>query len=106
MMSMDITKTQEGAKVLYVLQGPLDTSTAQVLEDAVKPGMSESAPPDLVLDMENVPYVSSAGLRVILTLHKKAEKLGAKLELRNPGKMAMELFSMTNFVQFLNITRK
>ncbi len=102
---MKITKIQEGAKAVYVLEGPLDTNTAQEFEDTVKPAVNENAP-DFVLDMENVPYVSSAGLRVILTLHKKAEKEGIQMELRNPGKMAMELFSMTDFVQFLNITRQ
>ncbi len=98
---MTITARQEGAKAVYVLEGPLDTNTAQEVENTVKPGISEAA--HVVLDMEHVPYVSSAGLRVILTLHKKAEKLGAKLALRSPNCMAMELFSMTNFDQFLNI---
>ncbi len=100
---MQIVKELLENKVLYRLDGAVDTNTAQLVEDAIKPYM-ETGPTTVVVDLTGVPYISSAGLRVILVLYKTAVKAGRHLEIHGPNAMAMELFQMTNFTDFLTIT--
>ncbi len=100
---MQIDKELLEDKVLYKLEGEMDTNTAQLVEDAIKPHM-ETGPSTVVVDLTKVPYISSAGLRVILVLYKVAVKTGRQLVIHNPNAMSMELFQMTNFTDFLTIT--
>ena len=82
------------------LEGRLDTLSSPELDTFLKkyyPVISE-----LILDLEKLDYVSSSGLRVILTAHKKMEDHG-KLLIRNVNKLVKEVFSVTGFSGILNI---
>ena len=80
--------------------GRLDTTTAPELEKAINSEGDELK--DLVLDFEGVDYISSAGLRVLLTAQKKMNAQG-HMELRGVSEAVMDIFEMTGFAEILVI---
>ena len=64
---MKINKKQDGSKLVIALEGRLDTTTAPELEKELKTCLDGVT--DLTLDMANLDYISSAGLRVLLSAH-------------------------------------
>ncbi len=99
-MSLKIEKNFTNRKLTIIISGRLDTITAPELENEL---MKDSLNFDsLVIDMKNLAYISSAGLRVILKLHKELVKKGG-LKLINVKDEVREVFEITGFVDFLNI---
>jgi len=96
---MTIAKTRAGTSLTVSLEGRLDTSTAPQLEAELKEldGVAE-----LVLDMDELVYLSSAGLRAILTLQKRMSRQG-KMIVRHVCGEIMEVFEMTGFADILTI---
>ena len=82
------------------LEGRLDTLSAPELDTFLQKYYAVIS--ELILDMDKLDYVSSSGLRVILTAHKKMEDHG-KLLIRNTNKLVKEVFSVTGFSDILNI---
>lgn len=82
------------------IEGRLDTTTAGQLESAISSLPSEVLA--LVLDLEKLEYVSSAGLRVILSAQKKMSKLGG-MKLTSVCEAVMEVFEITGFADILTI---
>lgn len=97
-MNINIEKTN-GA-VLMALEGRLDTTTAPDLEKAIND--EGEALKSLVLDFGGVDYISSAGLRVLLTAQKKMNIQGS-MELANVSEAVMDIFEMTGFADILVI---
>jgi len=87
-------------KAKLALDGRLDTTTAPVLEAAVNELPAEIT--ELVLDMEKVAYISSAGLRVLLAAQKLMNKKGT-MTLTGVCEEVMEVFEMTGFADILTI---
>jgi len=87
-------------KAKLALDGRLDTTTAPVLEAAVNELPAEIT--ELVLDMEKVAYISSAGLRVLLAAQKLMNKKGTMV-LTGVCEEVMEVFEMTGFADILTI---
>ena len=97
---LNINSAEEGTCLTFMLEGKVDTSTAPELEKRIE---SEAADADsVVLDMENLKYISSAGLRILLSLHKKMAKKGG-LTLKNVNETIMEIFDFTGFADILTI---
>ena len=97
---MTINKKVEGTKLNLALEGRLDTMTAHQLEAEFKQsidGMTE-----LVLDFAALEYISSAGLRVLLSAQKVMNKQG-KMIIRNVNDTVMEVFDITGFADILTI---
>ena len=97
---MTIEKKINGETVTLVVSGRLDTQTAPELEnelDAVLSGLKE-----LVFDMTDLEYVSSAGLRVILKAQKAMNAQGS-MKLTGVNDSIMEVFDITGFLDILNI---
>lgn len=96
---MIIAKTRAGTSLTVSLGGRLDTSTAPQLEAELKEldGVAE-----LVLDMDKLVYLSSAGLRAILTLQKRMSRQGRMIVRHVCGEI-MEVFEMTGFADILTI---
>lgn len=97
---MTINETRNGETIIIELGGRLDANTAPELEKAI-----EGIPADvkeLVIDMEQLEYISSAGLRVILAAHKKMIKVGSML-VRKICDEIMEILDMTGFTDILSI---
>ena len=98
MLNINILK--DGEKAVYVLEGRLDTSTAPQLEEAVNGNISELK--DISFDFANLEYISSAGLRVLLSTQKTMNKQG-KMVIKNVSEEVMEIFDDTGFSDLLTI---
>ena len=98
-MSLNIEKKFSDVNTI-VLSGRLDTVTAPQLEAELEKILSDSDA--LVLDMANLEYISSAGLRVILKAQKAMNTKGT-MKLIHVGASIMEVFDITGFSDFLNI---
>ena len=97
---MTISKHQNGTNLEIALEGRLDTLTAPELEAALKQSMSGIE--SLTLDFEKLDYISSAGLRVLLSAHKAmVGKDGMKVVHAN--EIVKEVFEVTGFDSILVI---
>lgn len=97
---MTINKTTEGTTLIFALEGRLDTTTAPELEAALK-GSLEGVT-SLILDLEKLAYLSSAGLRVILGAQKQMNRQGTMV-VRHANDTIMEVFEVTGFTDILTI---
>ncbi|WP_414469033.1 STAS domain-containing protein [Methanobacterium sp. ACI-7] len=97
---MDINKTLEEEKLIIRLKGRLDTATAPKLEQELKNDLTGIE--ELVLDFKDLQYISSAGLRVVLSTQKTMNKQG-NMVITNVNDLIMEVFETTGFVNILTI---
>lgn len=97
---MTINKDLNGTELTLALEGRLDTSTAPDLEAAINSNLEGVT--KLVLDFYRVEYISSAGLRVLLSARKTMASKGEML-IRNISDEVMEIFDITGFVDILTI---
>lgn len=97
---MNINKTENGTEQIVALEGRLDTTTAPKLEEEFQNGLEGVQ--KLIIDMKELAYLSSAGLRVILAVQKRMNKQG-ELLIRNVNDMIMEVFEVTGFADILTI---
>ena len=97
-MTMEIKKNAETAVI--AVTGRLDTTTAPALEKAINADIGEAR--HLTLDLKGVQYISSAGLRVLLSAQKKMQKIGS-MKVTNVCDAVMEVFEMTGFADILVI---
>lgn len=97
---MNINIKKENGITVLEISGRLDTTTAPELEKAIND--EGEALKNLVLDFKGVEYISSAGLRVLLTAQKKMNAQG-HMELTNVSEAVMDIFEMTGFADILEI---
>ena len=98
---LDITKTTEGNTVTLQLSGRIDTDTAALLDDEI------AAMPDmitnLVMDMDDLEYVASSRLRVLLMASKTIRTRGGDCTMVNVPDLIMEVFEMTGLDEVFTI---
>ncbi len=97
---MNITKMLNEGTLTVSLEGRLDTTTAPNLEDELNNSISGIS--ELILDFQGLEYISSAGLRVLLTSQKQMNKQG-KMIIKNACADIMEVFEITGFCDILTI---
>ena len=97
---MNITKKQEGTTLTLALEGRLDTVTSPQLESELRTAVNGVT--ELIFDLTGLEYISSAGLRVLLSAQKVMNKQG-KMAIRSVKPEIMEIFDVTGFVDILNI---
>lgn len=97
---MEIIKEKNEENLVVKLVGRLDTNTAPELTESLKEDLDNVKA--LVFDMSDLIYVSSAGLRVILSTQKIMNKQGS-MKLINVQDIVMEIFEATGFVDILTI---
>lgn len=97
---MEIVKKREGNRWEIALEGRLDTTTAPQLEAELKEGISGVE--ELAMNFADLAYISSAGLRVILSAQKIMNRQGSMV-VRNVNEDVMEVFEVTGFIDILNI---
>ena len=97
---MTINKTQDGTNLTVKISGRLDTTTAPQLETELKNSLDGIE--NLGFDFSELEYVSSAGLRVLLSAQKIMNKQGSMV-IRNVGEAIMEIFEVTGFSDILTI---
>ena len=98
---MTVTTDIENKKMTAAIDGRLDASTSPELESKLKDipaGITE-----LNLDLKDTEYVSSAGLRIILSLHKRMTKSSGILYISNVNESVKEIFDITGFSDILDI---
>ena len=97
---MNILKTQDGTALTVAIEGRLDTVTAPQLEGELRNAVTGIS--ELIFDLGALDYVSSAGLRVLLSAQKVMNKQG-RMIVRNAKPEIMEIFEVTGFTDILNI---
>lgn len=97
---MEMVKTQNGGDLNIALKGRLDTTTAPQLETELRTALTDVK--ELVFDLKELAYISSAGLRVLLSAQKVMNRQGNMI-IRNASPEIMEIFEVTGFVDILNI---
>ena len=97
---MKIKKSQNDSRLIIALEGRLDTLTAPQLEAELNASLDVIS--ELEFDFKDLEYISSAGLRVLLSAHKAmAKKDGMKVV--NVREEVMEVFELTGFSDILTI---
>ncbi len=97
---LNIIKTKEADTLNVKLEGRLDTTTAPELEAELKADLGETKA--LVMDFEKLEYISSAGLRVLLSAQKVMNKQG-EMKIIHVNDIINEIFEVTGFSDILNI---
>ena len=97
-MNIDVSKN--GTSLLITVSGRIDPTTAPEFEKAVMGNLDGVK--DFVLDLKDVPYTSSAGLRTLLLAQKKMMKQGS-MTLKNVQKSVLEVLKVTGYIKFLKI---
>ena len=101
-MAMDIILEQNGSELTIRLKGRLDNSTSPQLSETVASSLSGIT--SLIFDFTDLAYVSSAGLRVLLTAQKTMKKQG-KMVVRHPSEDVIDIFEITGFNNILTIEK-
>ena len=97
-MTIEIKRTAE--ETVIELVGRLDTTTAPALDKTINDDIADTK--NLVLNLKGLEYISSAGLRVLLSAQKKMQKLGS-MKVTGVCEEVMEVFAMTGFADILTI---
>ncbi len=97
---LNIAKTIDNGKAAFSLEGRLDTVTAPELEKELKESLEGVS--ELTLDFDKLEYISSAGLRVLLSAQKTMNKQG-EMKIQNVNETIMEIFEVTGFADILTI---
>ena len=97
-MTIEIKRNAE--ETIIELVGRLDTTTAPALDKTISDDIGDTK--NLVLDVKGLEYISSAGLRVLLSAQKKMQKIGS-MKVSNVCEVVMEVFEMTGFADILTI---
>lgn len=100
---LKIEKVSSDASLTIKLEGRLDTTTAPQLEAEVKNGLSGVK--DLVFDMHELEFVSSAGLRVLLLAQKAMNKQQGTMIIRHVISEVRKVFDVTGFSRILTIEK-
>lgn len=92
--------TQKDGAVTILLEGRLDTVTAPELTEAIK----DLKFTELTINLEQLEYISSAGLRALLIGKKTADSQGAKMTVEKPCAAVLEVMRVSGFTKMLNIS--
>ena len=99
---MTIEKKMNGNELVIALEGRLDTMTSPELEAELNQSLAGAD--SLTLDFSKLEYISSAGLRVLLSAHKIMSAKGG-MKVTNVNEIVQEVFEVTGFADILNIVK-
>lgn len=97
---MKIVKNKNGSTLVVSLSGRLDTVSAPQLDKELKEAIGDIS--ELILDLSGLEYMSSAGLRILLSAQKAMNNQG-KMIVKNVNNTIMEIFEVTGFIDILTI---
>ena len=97
---MNIEKKVDGAKLEIILEGRLDTTTSPALEAELKHSVNGIT--ELIFNFEKLEYLSSSGLRILLSAQKVMNKQG-NMVIKNVNDVIQEIFEVTGFIDILTI---
>lgn len=99
---MTITTVKDGKKLEVIPEGRIDALTAPELERKLSNELDDTAE-ELVFNLENVEYLSTAGLRVFLAFSQEMEARGGSIRVVHVNEVIMRVLTLTGFQDFLNI---
>ena len=99
--NMTIETSREQEKLCLKVKGRLDTMTSPQLDKEVETNLKGTE--QLTMDLSELDYVSSAGLRVLLSAHKSMKKQGGSMVVRGVNEEVQEVFTITGFSEILTI---
>ena len=99
---MQIIEERKEHSITLTLSGRLDVNASSQLENEISNYINSAVIDRLILDMAGVEYISSAGIRVLLSAQKKLGKSN-ELVIRNPSKFCKDVFNVTGADIFLKI---
>ena len=97
---MEFKKNKEGDKLTYTVSGRLDTNTSPALNDDIVASLGDVK--ELVMDIKDLEYISSAGVRVLLSAYKVMKKQGTMV-LKNVPEIVRNVLSVTGLLDFFTI---
>lgn len=97
---LNISNTKNRNDLTFTLVGRLDTITAPAFEKEIRQNLKGIE--NLVIDLKDLEYISSAGLRVLLSAQKVMNRQG-EMVVRNVNDVVMDVFEVTGFSDILNI---
>ncbi len=98
---MEIIKEKNGNALILHLSGKLAIKESQALDQVVRSELSGIT--DLTLDMTEVPYISSAGLRVLIIAQNMMDEVGGTLTITHVSEMVGSVLQLTGFSDFMRI---
>lgn len=98
---MTITTVKDGKKLEVIPEGRIDALTAPELERKLADELGDTE--ELVFNLENVEYLSTAGLRVFLACSQEMEARGRSIRVVHVNEVIMRVLALTGFQDFLNI---
>ncbi len=98
---MTISRQQNGTDLILSIAGRLDTTTAPELEDIIRNGLDGIT--SLTIDLKDLDYISSAGLRILLQASKSMNSKDGSLQISDPSPSIVEIFELTGFDTILTI---
>ncbi len=100
---MEIEETQSGVVMILRPQGRLDAMSAPRLQESAL-GHIDAGKTSLVLDLEKIDYISSAGLRAVLVAAKRLQEMDGRLVVCSLRGIVLEVFGMSGFDQIIETT--
>ncbi|HCJ40571.1 STAS domain-containing protein [uncultured Ruminococcus sp.] len=97
---MNVDMKRNGTELTVAVEGRIDTLTAPELEEKLEPELEDVE--RLIFDFAELKYISSAGLRVLLSSMKVMDEQGEMI-VRNVNSDIMDIFEVTGFADLLNI---
>ena len=97
---MELKRNKQDDKLTVAIAGRLDTLSSPEVEAQLEPALEGIK--ELVIDLKDLEYISSSGLRVLLGAEKAMKNRG-ELKIANPNETVMDIFKVTGFDSILNI---
>lgn len=98
---MTITKNETNDLITILISGRLDKVSSPQLLEEMKPEVEKGK--DIVFDLKDLTYISSAGLRVLLSTTRDVKEKGKKTTITNVNSDVMDIFNITGFTYMLDI---
>lgn len=99
---MEVLINKNEDNITFDVSGRIDSLTSNDLESTIKENLGDYK--DVIINFSNVEYISSAGLRVLLSLHKLLKD--GDLKIINVNEVVKEIFDVTGFIDILNIVEE
>jgi anti-anti-sigma factor len=100
---MNVSAKTNGDWIVMTVSGRLDATTSPELEKEINAWLARGEAKNLLLDMAELPYISSAGLRIILAASKKLKAAGGKIALSGLQPLVMDVFRISGFESVIPI---
>lgn len=98
---LEITNKIDGSTITFIFNGRLDTTTAPDAERTVFPELEKAK--NIIIDFQDVEYISSSGLRMLLSCQKRVTKNGQEMRIIHVNEGVNDVFEVTGFSDILTI---